>query len=361
MKTMSRMFQISLVALIFFVVPSLLTVNRAEAKNMAADYKIEFAKASLERGDMDRAINDFKEVLLIDPSNEEAKAQLRKLGLKDDVFMAVSKTQTNSLVERVGEYREKVAMLETQKAQIERKLSEIQSQKESLSRANLAKDVERDLLQEKIDLLTRHMPKQEQAEFKQFVADQKSRQRQLAAKPDAEMTFAEKEAKLNDIKEKFTRMAKEAPVYEHRLTALTERYGRLSRDTFNQNADQDHIVQVLEDYLYFKKQVNDQLNNEGLAKAQSYSAHEKMMLAKMQELLALHESVGKYIKFMEAREDSIRKNNSLIATIRNEMTTAQFDSTKPDAMTKAAHVNLVSVHEDLQKLKQEIHQAQMAD
>ena len=172
MKTMSRMFQISLVALIFFVVPSLLTLNRAEAQGMAADYKIEVAKSSLEKGDMDRAINDFKEVLMIDPANEEAKVQLRKLGLKDNVFMAVSRTQTNSLVERVGEYREKIAMLETQKAQTERKLSEMQSQKEDISRTDLAKDFERDLLQEKIDLLTRRMPKQEQAQFKQFVADQ---------------------------------------------------------------------------------------------------------------------------------------------------------------------------------------------
>ncbi len=96
----------------------------AVAANAMAELLVDTGLRELEKGDKDAAIHEFSKALMLEPDNQEARRQLKLLGLDEGIYAdsptAVGrKSHSNSAVNR---YRAQIAQLQNDKAQLEQQL-----------------------------------------------------------------------------------------------------------------------------------------------------------------------------------------------------------------------------------------------
>jgi len=256
MKTI-HMWGICLIVLgsIFFVQP----VN-ADSEYGSAQFLTEIGIQHYERGQVDEAVHELSKALMLDPDNQKAKEYLAQMGLTDQIYKGVKNKSTElvRLARSVKDYENQVAALMLEKKILENKLNQVMLERDTAGQIAIAHDLERELLQAKLDETARIFDKSEEAKMRQLAiiedmyaqkindlensADYQNSLMLSQRITDRERLAREKEQYYRDIVIQFSRAVDRLTDYEKELKEIDNKYFEMNHKlTVTRAIDHDFL------------------------------------------------------------------------------------------------------------------------
>lgn len=259
-----HMWGISLIVLgfIFFVQPVC-----ADSKYGAAQFLTEIGIQHYERGQIDEAAHELSKALMLDPGNKKAKEYLAQIGITDQVYKGAKNKSTElvRLARSVKDYENQVAALMLEKKILENKLNQVMLERDTAGQIAVAHDLEKDLLQVKLDETAKIFDKSEEAKMRQLAiiedmyaqkindlensADYQSSLMLSQRMADRERLVREKEQYYRDIVIQFSRAVDRLTDYEKELKEIDNKYFEMNHKLTVTRAMDHDLLSYLEGNL----------------------------------------------------------------------------------------------------------------
>ncbi len=231
------LFVIPIVIMFVFISSS---SSLASTRDMAADFLIDKALESLEKGNRDMAIHDLSKVLIFQPDNIKAQDELRKLGLDKGLF-SPPKTNLSQVSQLVGEMKKQKEYsfeLEVENEKVKRYAQDLEDESKYLYHDNLSKSIEIDSLSKQMEDINSAMidrsneQKQKLRELEQYHAEQKMvLLSELAQKQDQlnteTLTQRERDMLVDEYRQVASRNVKQARYFQDEFHQTKNDYSKV--------------------------------------------------------------------------------------------------------------------------------------
>jgi hypothetical protein len=287
----------------------------AARANTPANYLVDVGRMELQNGKVNDAIHEFKKALLIDPAHEEAKAELKKLGVSDERYQGVQ-----SSAQRAKEYQDKIAHLEKDKADMQAKFDKVQQDQDRLHEIYVVKNLELEVLINKVAALKQLREKENKQHLKtvdqvaEFYTDQNKDLKNTVQKQKKEIVNQQIALLMPDGK----KSVNEAAV-EDNLLNLGYRVNQLDPTTQAKMEVQEKLIQLFSEYLDLREQRFLEVENRAVTNEIDKAKQAKMLVKKMDEIIKLQDNVDRYLSRLEERDELITDKNKENELIENEL------------------------------------------
>jgi len=303
------------VKILILAVVTLLSVNfsYADIDGMGADYLVETGEIQLEHGNIQDAIHEFSKALMINPTHKKAKQHLQEYGLDKGLYEGI-KTSTKTIADmatNVKEYKQQVKALDQKKGELEHRYSELEKEQESLAKATLAKSLEIEEYQKKLDKLEMTINN-----------DRINYTRKLKVEKDR---YDINIASLKHNRQSLDQMGKnhttddQALKYEKDLKELTYKYTQAKEDAYSVKSKRDDFYQALEDHLYIHRHKVGRLEEDILYKEIKLVKLENQLLKALDESDSLHQTNGQYRERLHKRNRLIVEKRKDVAYLKSQV------------------------------------------
>lgn len=302
-------------------VAALGTVQASE--NTGSDFLIEIGNNEKANGNLKGAIHEWSKALMLDPTNEEAKRNLREAGLEEGLYSGAETHHSRiaDMSKKLDEYKYKVAKLEKQKEAMEVKLGLIElenrnlaNQSDDLYEANMAKEAEVLGLSEKVmaAVVEKDQAAQRIAELegnhnyeKHALKSAMEAQRNEMIK--AQLKFLEQSEAEHAFYTSHYDEVKDALAHEDTLAELTYNYQNADAQLAKAKASNDNLMNVVEDYLYVRSSELEGLKNQYVASEIELTESQVLLLSRLDQILGLHDEQDALRKRVDLRDQQINE------------------------------------------------------
>ena len=330
MKTLQQFSIRFLIA--FFLSFSFSQTSYAEPQNTPANFLVDVGKDHYAKGQKAEAIHELSKALILDPENAEAKKYLHKLGVEEGLYTSkrTSTDQIADLSQHVNTYKQKIVELERQKKDIEDKFNNLQAERNELYRSNLAKDLEMNLLHDKVNqikeasLKNKDIHQDQMQRIDEMYKDKDQKLMESVIKKEhlvdsMEVALKEKEAQLKSLNSKFNNTIDQSLLYEDQMAALSEKYRQLKGTIDNRHKTQDQLIRNLADYLYMRGEKMNDIADQLVYKEMDLTRTQHSLLNKMDDLVDLHQTADKYRHQISERDALIDDKDADLRFLQNKV------------------------------------------
>jgi chromosome segregation ATPase len=302
----------------------LLLASQASAAKMQtlSSYLVEFGHQEMDQGRVEDAIRDFRKALILDPNHPGAKAELRKLGLPD--YIGGAKSADAELIHAQGsiqQYQTQIAQLKEDKKMMEQKVWQMQEKTDTLSQQYMAKNLELEVLLNKVSGLktaskeTNDKFAKQMNEITQFYIEQNRDLNETVIKQKEDIV--NQHIALNRMDQKTGKTNNK--LIEKKITALGNQYNRLEKDAQVKLELQSKMIDLLSDYLQIREARLIQSDSRLVSNEIDKVGKERRLLKKMDEVIALQDKLSQYNGRIEDRDKLIVDKNKELEFIRQEL------------------------------------------
>ncbi len=285
----------------------------AARANTPANYLVDVGRMELANGKVNDAIHEFKKALLLDPTHEEAKAELKKLGVSDERYQGVQ-----SSAQRAKAYQDQIAQLEKDKADMQARLDKAQQDQDQLHEIYVVKNLELEVLINKVAALKQLREKENKQHLKtvdqvaEFYTDQNR---------DLKTTVDKQKKEL--VSQEMALYKKNTNHIEDNLLNLGYRVNQLDPTTQAKMEVQEKLIQLFSEYLDLREQRFLEVENRAVTNEIDKAKQTKMLVKKMDEIIKLQDNVDRYLSRIEERDQLIADKNKETELIENELYESQ--------------------------------------
>ena len=280
-----------------------------------SSFLVEIGRRNLETGRVNDAIHEFKKALLVDPNYEEAKEELRKLGVPEERYQGAKPSS-----ERIREYQHQVAQLENEKVEMEGKINELQAEQDKLHDIFVLKNLELEVLIDKVVRIKQLREKDRKDQIKQidqiagFYADQTKDLKRSVHQQKNEIVNQQIALLMPDGKKSINESK-----LEDSLLNLGYRVNQMDPMTQAKTEMQDKLIELFSEYLDLREQRFFNVENQMVFNEIDKAHQEKMLVKKMDEMIALEDNVNRTTQRIEDRDALIVDKEKELELLRSEL------------------------------------------
>jgi chromosome segregation ATPase len=287
-----------------------------------SSYLVEFGRQEMDQGRVEDAIRDFRKALILDPDHPGAKAELRKLGLPD--YIGGAKTADAELIHAQGninKYQAQIAQLQQDKKDMEERVAQMQQKTDSLSNQYMAKNLELEVLLNKVSGLktaskeTNDKFAKQMNDITQFYIEQNRDLNETVIKQKEDLV--NQHIALNRMEQKSGKINNK--MIEKKIAALGSQYNRLEKDAEVKMELQRKMIDLFSDYLQIREARLIQSDSKLVSNEIDKVGKERRLLKKMDEVIALQDKLGQYNGRIEDRDKLIVDKNKELEFLRQEL------------------------------------------
>ncbi len=310
-----------------------------ENRRTPADFLVEVGKTDLQKGNIQQAIHEFSKALMMDPHHKEAKQLLVQFGIEDGLYtkQKTHLSRISDMGDHIRSYRAKLEDLERQKADLKNQFARLQVEHFSIIRENKNKDLEISKLKTTITAIQKTANHNKGIyEGKVGQMDQANEYHRESLLDMQEAMNQEKEAALAPLAnhrklkqnyeayhDKFDKSIEYSAYLEEELLSLSDKYHSLNSQISDQYVHQDKLIHVLEDYLKLREASLDDALDEALYKHVDLTQADSMVLAKLNELIDLHDDVDQKRNRIDDLHDDLMISKDMILDRNKEINDLQ--------------------------------------
>lgn len=283
--------------------------------NTPSSFLVEIGRAELEKGKVNEAIHEFKKALLVDPNYEEAKEELRKLGITDERYQGAKSSS-----ERIREYQNLVTQLENEKLEMEGTINELQAEQDKLHDMFVVKNLELEVLINKVVSIKQLREKDRNDQLKQidqiagFYADQTKGLKSTVHRQKNEIVNQQIALLMPDGKKNI-----DESQLEDSLLNLGYRVNQLDPMTQTKMDMQDKLIELFSTYLDLREQRFFNVENQMVFNEIDQAHQQKMLVKKMDEVIALEDNIARTTQRIEDRDELIMEKEKELELLRSEL------------------------------------------
>ena len=316
----------------------------------AADFLVQAGETHLKDGQIQEAIHEFSKALMIQPNHPQAVRHLSSFGLNDGLY---KNSQTHlsvaaQLAEQVRNYQEKMAALESEKADIEAKFQGVQQDHEQMAKSQMIRQLEEETIQAK-KVVAESSPQVpadaavEQAKIEVLGVSIEPAAENIS-EPVVDVSAAGEvaaEANISDDKSllaekteivkvqeanqfdadflvhqaKFELMAQ----HEEELARLREQHREFEQLASDQTQKKEKLISVMEEYLTIREDQMEDLKDDVLLTRLDLAHSQISSLAKTEDLIQLNGLQERYADRLQARDEIIAKRSDDLQFLNSRM------------------------------------------
>lgn len=287
----------------------------ADKANTPSSFLVEIGRKYLEAGKVNDAIHEFKKALLVNPNYEEAKEELRKLGVPEERYQGAKPSS-----ERIREYQHQVAQLENEKLEMEGRINELQAEQDKLHDIFVLKNLELEVLIDKVVKIKQLREKDRKDQIKQvdqiagFYADQTRDLKSTVHQQKNEIIHQQIALLMPDGKKSI-----DESKLEDGLLNLGYRVNQMDPMTQAKTEMQDKLIELFSEYLDLREQRFFNVENQMVFNEIDKARQAKMLVKKMDEMVALEDNADRYKQRIEDRDTLIVDKEKELELLRSEL------------------------------------------
>lgn len=280
-----------------------------------SSFLVEIGRKQLEKGKVNDAIHEFKKALLVDPHYEDAKEELRKLGVPEERYLGAKPSS-----QRIREYQYQVAQLENEKVEMEGKINELQAEQDKLHDIFVLKNLELEVLIDKVVRIKQLREKDRNDQIKQidqiagFYSDQTKGLKKTVHQQKNEIVNQQIALLMPDGMKSINESK-----LEDSLLNLGYRVNQMDPMTQAKIDMQDKLTELFSEYLDLREQRFFNVENQMVFNEIDKAHQAKMLVKKMDEMIALEDNANRYTQRIEDRDALIVDKEKELELLRSEL------------------------------------------
>ena len=318
-----------------------------------SSFLVEVGQRELKKGNVADAIHEFNKALLVNPNCVEAQTALENLGVAPKVYSQGYPTVTGQFVEpksHVKNYQSKIAQLENEKREMENRLKELQAEHKDLYATYLQRDLEMDLLLNKISAL-KQLSEQDRQRYIDQVNDvaelynDRSFKPQPALAQSAEMVSRPTATQDSDVQMKNL---------ETELLKVGDQYRRLKAEATKKIELQNKLISLFGQYLEIRNARINASENKFVLNHIDQVRYQQELLKKTDEVASLYNQVGHYQGRINDRDKIMVEKSKNLELLQKELYETRQNDSHNQELIDEQNKKIMNLEKELQEAKKEI-------